>query len=391
MATHPTKIAAKMKDRGPKPEKPTADFPLFAHACGSWAKKINGKLHFFGGWSDPDAALKRYKAERKDRENGLTPRQATEDQTTLRQLCNKFMNVKKRAVEIGELSLRSHGDYYRVCRRLVKAFGKDRLLNDILPEDLEKLRHRLAKKMGPVGLANELTRTRTVLKYAYDVGLIDRPIRYNIPLKKPSRKTIRKDRAKKGVRMFTKDQFHKILEAATPIQTAMILLGINCGFGNADIGRLPIKALDLKHGWVEFPRPKTGIPRRCKLLPDTVAALRAAIKARPTPKNPAHRGLVFVTKYGKPWFRDVSDSPLSAEFKKLLKDLGIYRPGLGFYSLRHATETIGGESRDQAAVDHVMGHTRDDMASNYREAISDERLEAVADRIGEWMKPEEKK
>lgn len=32
------------------PEKPYADFPLFAHQTGRWAKKVRVKMRFYGRW-----------------------------------------------------------------------------------------------------------------------------------------------------------------------------------------------------------------------------------------------------------------------------------------------------------------------------------------------------
>jgi integrase len=76
------------------------------------------------------------------------------------------------------------------------------------------------------------------------------------------------------------------------------------------------------------------------------------------------------------------------ETRKLLNALGI-NGHRNFYALRHTFETIGGEARDQPAVDAIMGHARDDMASVYRERISDERLRAVVEHVRQWLFPTE--
>lgn len=39
-------------NRSEKPAKARPNFPLFAHVTGRWAKKIRGKLHYFGKWAD---------------------------------------------------------------------------------------------------------------------------------------------------------------------------------------------------------------------------------------------------------------------------------------------------------------------------------------------------
>jgi integrase len=184
--------------------------------------------------------------------------------------------------------------------------------------------------------------------------------------------------------MFERDEIRKMLAAAGPQLKAMILLGINCGFGNNDCGRLPLSALNLQEQWVDFPRPKTGIGRRCPLWPETVEAIEAALAKRPRAKDEADAGLTFITKYGTPWAKANIDNPISKEMRKLLDELGI-NGKRNFYCLRRGFETIGGEAKDQVAVDFIMGHSREDMASIYRQGVSDERLLAVVQHVHDWL------
>jgi hypothetical protein len=50
-----------------------------------------------------------------------------------------------------------------------------------------------------------------------------------------------------------------IIEKADQPLNSMILLGINCGFGIQDRGTLPLPALDLNKGWLDFPRLTTAL------------------------------------------------------------------------------------------------------------------------------------
>ena len=220
---------------------------------------------------------------------------------------------------------------------------------------------------------------------ASDNDLIGPPLcsAYGQGFKRPSKKTLRVEKAKQGHKLFTPTEIHRLLEAASPQCKAMMLLAINAGLGNADCGRLPLKALDLGTGMAGLPAGEDGdaAPAVRSGL-ETVAAIKDALAGRREPKNPDDAGLVFVTRTGQSWHTDTTENPISYEVGKLVRRLGINsRKGLGFYTLRHTFRTVADEAKDQPAADFIMGHEVAHMSSVYRETISDERLKAVADHV----------
>jgi hypothetical protein len=85
-----------------KPEKPYLDFPLFPHATRRWAKKIRGKLHYFGPWDDWQGALGKFQEQRDDLMAGCTPR-GNRDGLTIRDLCNRFLTAKEVQRDAGDI------------------------------------------------------------------------------------------------------------------------------------------------------------------------------------------------------------------------------------------------------------------------------------------------
>jgi integrase len=363
------------------PSKPYPEFPLFPHATKRWAKKIRGQLHYFGPWTDPDGALAKYLADKDSLHAGRTPR-PDPDALTIKALANAFLSHKQDKQDAGELSPRTWAKYKDVADLVVQHFGRQRLVADLRPEDFASLKNAMGKTWGALRVRDFIQHIRSVFKFGYDAELMAAPMRFGPGFARPSKKTLRLERARKGPRMFEAEEIRRMLDAAGQPLHAMILLGINAGLGNADIGRLPLTAVNLESAWLNYARGKTGIGRRCPLWPETVEAIRAALAVRPEPK--AEAGLLFITKYGLPWHKETDDSPVTKETRKLLDALGIdgHR---GFYGLRHTLETIGGEAKDQVALDSIMGHAREDMASHYRERISDGRLLAVTGHVRAWV------
>src|SRR5277367_3229040 len=114
-----------------KPCKPYPDFPLFAHATRRWAKKIRGKMHYFGPWADPIGSLNKYLKDRDDLHAGRTPRA---DGFTVADLANRFLTSKKHKLDAGEMTPASFHRFHSACELAVKVLGKNRLAEDVRPD-----------------------------------------------------------------------------------------------------------------------------------------------------------------------------------------------------------------------------------------------------------------
>ncbi len=383
-----------------KPSRPK-DCPLFAHATRRWAKKVRGKLAYFGPWDDLDGALKRWVAQKDNLLAGLPVDDGKPGKLTVRELVNQFMNHRRGKMEAGRMTRRAHADYKAVGDKLADVLGRDRHVEALRPTDFDRLRSivskgELGKGVGPHAIKNFVVRAKSFFKFAYDRQLIDRPVNFADSFDVPEKMEFRKARNERGLRMFTSDELRKIIKAAPQPIKSMILLGANCGLGNSDVGQMRLSHVDLVAGVLNYPRPKTQVARKAYLWPETIKEIKAWLKKRPTPKNPADADLVFVTKYGNSWHTDTVDSPISKELRKLLKAIGILRLGVNFYALRHGFETIAGQTRDQPAVDRIMGHAEksNDMAAIYREEAGDDtmddRLKSVVKHVRKWVFPPKK-
>lgn len=428
MTADSTRKRSRRKSDRPDKPKGYKDFPLYAHPAGYWAKKILGKLHYFGRWGQIrkgkmehlpyeaswQAALTLFKSQRDDLMAGRTPRVSNKDGLTLAELCDRFLNAKRLKLEAAELSPRSYQEYKQTTDRLIKRFGAQRLVNDLAANDFEQLRADIRKTCGPVRLGNEITRVKSVFKYAVENGMIERPVRFGSEFRKPDKSVMRRHRTDSGKKLFAAAEIRLMLDAldgkestvgtdkVTPkvdqqLKTAL-LLGLNTGAGNTDVANLQFKHLDLKSGWLNYPRGKTGIDRRVPLWAETVEALKAVIAARPEPKDKADADCVFLSprrngsvRSGGTRLVTLGGSSrtdyVGREFSRLLRALHINgRKNLGFYSLRHTLATIGLQTGDRDAVKSIMGHAEGDMLAAYDETgPSDERLLAVVSHVHKWL------
>lgn len=372
------------KSAMPKPRKA---FPLWPHPNGQWAKRIEGEIRYFGVWDQPEEALAEYHKHLLSQQD--SPRLGP---LTLGDMVNFFLDEKKQAIP-HEMAQCTWNDYARVGKEMIKVLGRTFRVDRMEPKDFARLRAAMAKGRAPTTLSNRMTWVRVIFNWAYQSELIGPP-RYGKSFDRPSRTTLRKYRAAQPKKRFSAEQVRALIDTARQPLKAMILLGINCGMGNRDCAHLSHNHLNLEEARFDYARGKTGVHRWGPLWPETVDALREAMKTCPTPKDPSLGDRVFITKYGGSWCSEEKNiDPIAQEMRKLCKELGFHQKGVGFYSLRHTFYTIAKKCKDIEAAKFIMGHVEEanDMGAFYdednfdEEEVDVERLNVAVNFVRDWL------
>lgn len=299
---------------------------------------------------------------------------------------NAFLRARKQDEEAGELAPSTWAGYKATAELIIACLGRKTPIAELTPEDFASLRAFLGKGRCASTLKTEIRKARVIFKWLHDSELIEHPARFGKSFKSPPKRILLLEKDARGERFFEPDQIHWLLDHANINMRAFVLLGINAAYIPADLIRLENRHINLETGWIFQPRHKTGEPRRCKLWPETVQAVRRAIARRPKPKSPEHANRVFLTQYGNAWGKSVTTNRVSENFRELLlAKAPFYRKGHAFVSLRRTFRTVADKTLDWPAVNKIMGHSDLSMGGVYRQHVADERIEAVCRHVRMWL------
>jgi len=412
-------------------------FPLSRHRNGQWCAHIwdsrqqRSRTYYFGAVAkDPSGKVALY-----DPVRGYFARvpgieagtdhlarsiACVDESLTLGELVKRYLQEVKNRVDAHELSLRTLDSYLRELTKFAGFIGADVDVSALRPEHFARYMEHLtrARKLGNCARRRVRTDITAMLNFGRKNGWYP-AVPTGAAWRSPpiDRASLRQARMRAGKtdysdRLPTGDEIDKLLAGATPSFKAIILLMINAGLGPADIGRLKWRHLDLEHGRLTFPRPKTGVERRAYIWKKTRRALLTVQKLKRIAAAIAKNGEdapIFISEQGNLMYRESLrtaevevdgvkcrkvvgvkvENAVSITVRRLIKITGL-PPGLKPYSLRHAAKTYAKASRDPDAVNLMMGHQDRSIPGVYdHERITWKRMKRVALAIKRklWNRP----
>ena len=411
-----------------------ADTLLTLRTDGRYQKVIKGRRIYYG--RDPQAAVQEYLRTKDDYEAGREPPPATEtvvgQALTVDGVFSLYLESRKGDIvdedHDGADILRAgakppKGDpdqpftfrrkmrrstwfQYKNCLgRFTKVVHPKLVAETLTPRQFDQVIESLYKEFGPGEIAKTVKVVNLAFAHAHNHGYIaaipPRGSNWRSPPKSLFRAQRRKREQAGGEKMFTEDEIKLILDNAKYPLKAMILLAMNCGFLGKDCATLRVDDLDLDEGVHDKIRGKTNVLRRGVLWPETIDALKIALKTRPAAKDPKYANLVFITREGGPYISEkrVFDEESGAEkapsrsdaiaqaFSRLLTKCGIKRHWVNFSALRPTFRTVADEKLDDKAAKMTMGHSFEGIDEFYVKRVSMPRLKTLSDYVRTQLLP----
>jgi integrase len=205
------------------------------------------------------------------------------------------------ALDLAELTYQRCGEIYGVfrCRPLT-------------------LRTNLQRRMTPASAKNLIKELGNFFDWLDGAEEFEwtEPRRFRSIVKTPEKLTPeeqyeRRQAKKKSV--IPTEHIQTLLEYALPIERILLLLGLNCAFGAAEVGQLRTGFLRLDEAVIDGVRFKTGNETKHRLWSQTIAGLRWVLerRQRQTPLRPEYQDIVFLSDRGKPLWHHTPDGNTS--------------------------------------------------------------------------------
>ncbi len=373
-----------------KPSRPPGS-PLFAHATKRWAKKVRGKLNYFGSWADGhQAALELWLEQKDELLAGRKPRaKAGVKQVSVQDACDHYLDHIEELVQKGKRTPHWYQDIRGTCRIIKKTIGPNWTADGLSTDDFKELADRFevtstGRQASPVTTKGHIMRTRGMFNWLMKAGHVKTVPKYGVNFDAPSQNEVDNHRDDQQTKLFTRSHVRALLRQTngntnTELRMhAAILLAINTGCQNEDIQTMKFKHIDWKNGWYVQPRTKKAKKRRAKLWSRTVKALNAMVGDRKRDSE----SLVFLSKTDGEWH---GRNCIAKEFKTIREDAGIDIDGCGFQWLRHTFITTAIETGDRDAVQIAVGHANRDITDNYIHSVYDPRQVKIAKHVESWL------
>tara|TARA_R110002073_G_scaffold152651_2_gene307252 strand:- start:176009 stop:177136 length:1128 start_codon:yes stop_codon:yes gene_type:complete len=341
---------------------------------GRWRKQIDGKMRYFGS-VDPKSVNRSYKDAELRYLNFLAEREVKQPieikvaKLTVEEFGEKYLQNCFTRYERGDISATWFEKIRISVCHFIEYLQTDLPLSKLCEMHLDDYRnHTLAlpiststnKSISLWTAKSRLDIVKLMIKWGYQMALIETLPRN---LDQYSRITI----PEPTVNRFSREEIHTLYSAASERTKMFMLLGLNCGMGQADISDLRVGEVAIEESRIVRKRTKTGVHSEFALWPRTVEMLKlhGNLDGEPTDR-------VFLSKSGHPLVREYfvddkfkrTDAIRSAFFRLMKKTkLPNHR---GFYSLRK-TAASEIEAIDPAVTEMFLAHSEKGMKRHYAE------------------------